>query len=346
LQKIELNSLTIEELEEYIYNIGEQKYRGEQLFTFIHKNQGRNIENISVFSKGLRDKLEKVSKINQLKIFKRFDSKVDNTKKYLFLLEDNNIIEGVAMEYKHGLTACISTQVGCRMDCSFCASTKEGLIRSLTPAEMVSQIYMMEEDLNDKISNIVLMGSGEPLDNYENVIKFLNIIHHEKGHNTSYRNITLSTCGLVPKIYSLADEEMPITLSISLHSPFDEDRRKIMPIGNKYSIDEIMEACRYYNNKTNRRITIEYTLIEGVNDRIADLNELVKILRGISCHVNLIPLNPIKEFSQGRPSRINIERFEKSLAKAGIPVTIRREMGGDINASCGQLRRRYTDERY
>jgi 23S rRNA (adenine2503-C2)-methyltransferase len=303
-------------------------------------------EILKIFLCSPRDKLEKVSKINQLKIFKRFDSKVDNTKKYLFLLEDNNIIEGVAMEYKHGLTACISTQVGCRMDCSFCASTKEGLIRSLTPAEMVSQIYMMEEDLNDKISNIVLMGSGEPLDNYENVIKFLNIIHHEKGHNTSYRNITLSTCGLVPKIYSLADEEMPITLSISLHSPFDEDRRKIMPIGNKYSIDEIMEACRYYNNKTNRRITIEYTLIEGVNDRIADLNELVKILRGISCHVNLIPLNPIKEFSQGRPSRINIERFEKSLAKAGIPVTIRREMGGDINASCGQLRRRYTDERY
>ncbi len=346
MHKTELNSLTMEELEGYIYSIGEQKYRAEQLFTFIHKNQGTDIENISVFSMGLRDKLEKVSKINQLRIFKRFDSKIDNTKKYLFLLEDNNIIESVAMEYKHGLTACISTQVGCKMGCSFCASTKEGLIRSLTPGEMASQIYMMEKDLNNKISNIVLMGSGEPLDNYENTIKFLNIIHEPKGHNTSYRNITLSTCGLVPKIYKLAEEDIPITLSISLHSPFDEDRRKIMPIGNKYSVYDIIEACKYYNHKTKRRITIEYTLIEGVNDREKDLNELVKILKGMNCHINLIPLNPISESSQERPSKINIERFERSLVKANIPVTIRREMGGDINASCGQLRRRYTNERH
>lgn len=246
------------------------------------------------------------------------------------------------MEYKHGLTACISTQVGCKMGCSFCASTKEGLIRSLSPGEMVSQIYVIEKDLKDKITNIVLMGSGEPLDNYENTLKFLNIIHHEKGHNTSYRNITLSTCGIVPKIYELADEEIPITLSISLHSPFTEDRRRIMPIGNKYLIDDIMKACKYYNNKTKRRITMEYTLIEGVNDRKKDLDELIKILKGINCHVNLIPLNPIKEFNQERPSKINIENFEKGLTKANIPVTIRREMGGDINASCGQLRRRYT----
>jgi 23S rRNA (adenine2503-C2)-methyltransferase len=345
LHKVELNSFTIEELEEYMHSIGEQRYRAEQLFTYIHRNQGTNIENITVFSTGLRDKLKNISRINNMEIFKRFDSKVDNTKKYLFLLEDNNIIEGVAMEYKHGLTACISTQVGCKMGCSFCASTKGGLIRDLSAAEMVNQIYIMEKNLNNRISNIVLMGSGEPLDNYENTLKFLNIIHHEKGHNTSYRNITLSTCGIVPQIYKLADEGIPITLSISLHSPFDEDRKKIMPIGNKYSIHEIMKACKYYDNKTKRRITIEYTLIEGVNNREKDLYQLINILKDINCHVNLIPLNPIEEFSEGRPSKFSIEKFEKDLIKVNIPVTIRREMGGDINASCGQLRRRYTSHK-
>lgn len=343
MSKVELNSLTMEELRDYIYSIGEQKYRAEQLFTYIHKNQGINIKDISVFSTGLKDKLENTAKLNNIKIFKRFDSKIDNTKKYLFLLEDNNIIESVAMEYKHGTTACISTQVGCKMGCSFCASTKEGLIRSLTPAEMLNQVYMMEKDINNNISNIVLMGSGEPLDNYENTLKFLNIIHHPKGHNTSYRNITLSTCGIVPKIYKLAGEQIPITLSISLHSPFDEDRKKIMPIANRYSIHDIMEACKYYEDKTKRRITMEYTLIQGVNDREKDLKELIKILKGLNCHINLIPLNPIEEFSKGRPSKSYIEKFESNLIKANIPATIRREMGGDINASCGQLRRRYTD---
>ena len=342
MDKIELNSLIFNEMEEFIYSIDERKYRAEQLFTYIHKNQGRTIKDISVFSKTLRDKLERCAKINNIKIFKRFDSKIDNTKKYLFLLEDGNIIEGVTMEYKHGITACISTQVGCKMGCNFCASTKDGLIRNLSPAEMANQIYMMEKDSNNRITNIVLMGSGEPLDNYDNTLKFLNIIHNEKGHNTSYRNITLSTCGIVPKIYQLADEEIPITLSISLHSPFDENRKKIMPIGNKYSIPDIIKACKYYDNKTKRRITMEYTLIEGVNDRKKDSDELIKILEGINCHVNLIPLNPIEEFDQEKSSKMNIEKFERRLDKANIPVTIRREMGGDINASCGQLRRRYT----
>lgn len=345
MHKIELNSLTLSEMEEFTYSIDEKKYRAEQLFTYIHKNRGSKINDISVFSITLRDKLERISNINNIKIFKRFDSKIDNTKKYLFLLEDNNIIEGVAMEYKHGITACISTQVGCKMGCSFCASTKDGLIRNLSPGEMTNQIYMMEKDLNNRITNIVLMGSGEPLDNYDNTLKFLNIIHDEKGHNTSYRNITLSTCGIVPKIYELADEEIPITLSISLHSPFDEDRKRIMPIGKKYSIPEIIEACKYYDNKSNRRITMEYTLIEGVNDRKKDSDELVRILEGLNCHVNLIPLNPIEEFDQEKSSKINIEKFKTRLDKANIPVTIRREMGGDIDASCGQLRRRYTSSK-
>ncbi|MBZ2173926.1 23S rRNA (adenine(2503)-C(2))-methyltransferase RlmN [Schnuerera sp. xch1] len=341
---MELNSLTFDELQDFITTIDEKKYRAEQLYSFIHKNYGKEIEDITVFSKDLRDKLNRIGKLNNIEIFKRFDSKVDDTKKYLFLLEDDNIIEGVAMDYKHGLTACISTQVGCRMGCSFCASTKEGLIRMLNPSEMANQIYAMEEDLDKQISNIVLMGSGEPLDNYDNTIKFLDIIHHKKGHNISYRNITLSTCGLVPKIYELADEQIPITLSISLHSPFDEIRKTMIPIAKKYSIEEIMNACKYYYNKTNRRITMEYTLVKGVNDRKQDLKQLKTILKGLNCHVNLIPLNPIEEFKEQRPSKKSIERFKTALSIANIPATVRKEMGGDINASCGQLRRRFTNK--
>lgn len=230
------------------------------------------------------------------------------------------------------------------MGCSFCASTKEGLIRNLTPAEMLNQIYLAEKDLNIKISNIVLMGSGEPLDNYENTLKFIEIINHPKGHNISLRNITLSTCGIVPRIYDLAEENLPITLSISLHSPFDEDRKKIMPIARRYSIDELIEACRYYGNKTKRRITFEYTLIENVNDRDIDILELGRILKGMKCHINLIPLNPIREFNEDRPSGKNIERVQRELKKFDILITIRREMGGDISASCGQLRRSVTQE--
>ncbi|NLW23163.1 MAG: 23S rRNA (adenine(2503)-C(2))-methyltransferase RlmN [Tissierellia bacterium] len=345
LDRIELNSLTFDELEDFIVSINEDRYRADQLFTFFHKNYGKAIKDLTVFPIRLRDKLDGMGKVNNIEIFKRLDSNIDNTKKYLYLLEDDNIVESVFMEYKHGLTACISTQVGCKMGCYFCASTKDGFVRNLSPAEMLNQVYVMEEDLNNKITNIVLMGSGEPLDNYENVLKFLEIIHHERGHNLSYRNITLSTCGIVPNIYKLAEEGIPITLSISLHSPFDEERRRIMPIGNKYSVSEILQACRYYYEKINRRITIEYTLIEGVNDREEDLLELTKILKGIKCHVNLIPLNPIKEFDYNRPSQLGIKKFKKGLNNKSIPATIRREMGGDINASCGQLRRRYSKDK-
>lgn len=346
MEKVQLNSLTYDELKEFFAGINEEKYRAEQLYTFIHKNHGKDIEDLSVFSKALRDKLKDIAEINSIRIFKRFDSKLDETKKYLFLLEDDNIIESVLMKYKHGLSVCISTQVGCRMGCAFCASTKEGLVRHLTPSEMANQIYTIEDDLNEKISNIVLMGSGEPLDNYDNVLKFLDIIHHEKGHNISFRNITLSTCGLVPKIYRLADEEYPITLSISLHSPFDEIRKTIMPIANTYSIKEIIDACKYYYEKTKRRITIEYTLMQGINDREEDLKELIRLLKGLNCHINLIPLNPIKEFDENRPLERNIDKFKDNLNREGINATIRREMGKDINAACGQLRRRYVNNGY
>lgn len=337
----ELNSMTLEELKEYMVSLGEKAFRGEQLFTFFNRNKGLDIDEIRVLPKKLREKLKEESKVNKVKILERFDSKTDNTKKYLFLLEDNNIVEGVYMEYAHGISVCISTQVGCRMGCSFCASTKEGLIRNLTPAEMLNQIYLMEKDMGVTISNIVLMGSGEPLDNYDNVLKFLNIIHDPKGHNISYRNITLSTCGVVPRIYDLAKEDIPITLSISLHSPFDKYRSEIMPISRAYSLKELMKACRYYEKTTNRRLTFEYTLIEGVNDRKEDVEELTRLLRGLNSHVNLIPLNPIKEYNKSRPELSNIKRFQRELNKNHINATIRQEKGLDISASCGQLRRDY-----
>lgn len=343
MSKIQLNSLTFTEMEGFFQSIGEKKFRAGQAFNFIHKNHASRIEDITVFSKQLRDKLEDISYITRTEVLERYDSQLDDTKKYLFLLEDRNIIESVFMEYPHGITACISTQVGCRMGCSFCASTKEGLVRNLSPGEMLDQIYKMEEDQDSTISNIVLMGSGEPLDNYENLMKFLEIIHDEGGKNLSYRNITLSTCGLVPKMYHLADEGIPVNLSVSLHSPFDSIRQDMMPIGKRYPVDDIIKACHYYFDKTNRRITIEYTIIEGVNDREEDLRELRNLLRNLNCFINLIPLNPIKEYNKKRPTDINIEKFQKGLREMGINSTIRKEMGSDINASCGQLRRGYTN---
>ncbi|MBC8590458.1 23S rRNA (adenine(2503)-C(2))-methyltransferase RlmN [Lachnospiraceae bacterium NSJ-29] len=341
---MELNSLTLDETKEFVLSLGQKSYRGEQLFSSLNRHKILDIQKIHQLPKEFRDTLETQSRINKIKILNRFDSKVDDTKKFLYLLEDNNIIESVYMKYDHGNSICISTQVGCRMGCSFCASTKEGRIRNLTAAEMLNQIYIMENDLNLTIDNIVLMGSGEPLDNYENTLKFLNIIHDPKGHNTSYRNITLSTCGIIPRIYDLGREGVPITLSISLHSPFDQYRSQIMPISKKYKINELMEACKFYTRTNNRRLTFEYTLIEGINDREEDINELVKILKGINAHINLIPLNPIKEYNMNRPSKNNVEIFYKKLKKIGIPVTIRKEKGADISASCGQLRRDYLDK--
>lgn len=343
----ELNSLTLEKIKDYMVHIGEKSYRGEQIFSYFHRNNGTDISGFKLLPQSLRDRLSDIATVNKMKIYKKFTSALDDTKKYLVSLQDNNIIESVMMEYGHGYTACVSTQIGCKMGCSFCASTKEGLVRNLTPAEMVNQIYLMEEDLGIKISNIVLMGSGEPLDNYNNVLDFIGIISSEKGHNISLRSITISTCGIVPRIYDLANKKLPITLSISLHSPFNDERKKIMPITIKYPIDEVINACKYYWDMTKRRITFEYTLIEGVNDRQEDINELGKLLRDFRCHVNLIPLNPIEEYKKDRPNRSNIERFQRGLKKYNISVTIRKEMGGDISASCGQLRRSVTqDDKY
>lgn len=341
MEKIELNSLSLDELKSYMVSIGEKSFRGEQIFSYFNSHMGLDLDELQVLPLKLRQELKGRVEVNEIRLLKRFDSKIDNTKKYLFLLEDNNIIESVLMEYSHGLTVCISTQVGCSMGCSFCASTKEGRIRNLTPSEMLNQIYFIEKDVDRNISNIVLMGSGEPLDNYDNTIKFLDIIHSPKGHNISYRNITLSTCGIVPGIIKLAKENLPITLSVSLHSPFDDIRTKMMPIGKKYKIKDIIEACKIYEETTSRRLTFEYTLIEGVNDREQDVEELRRILKGTNSHINLIPLNPIKEYKKDRPSLSSIERFQKQLTKNNIQVTIRKEKGMDISASCGQLRRDY-----
>lgn len=342
--KIELNSLTLEEIKLLMVQLDQKPYRGEQLFSSFNKNGELDIEEICLLPKNLRKILMENGRVNKIKILKRFDSKLDSTKKYLYVLEDNNIIESVFMMYSHGNTMCISTQVGCRMGCEFCASTKEGRVRDLTPSEMLNQIYLAEKDLGESIDNIVLMGSGEPLDNYENTLKFLNIIHDSKGHNTSYRNITLSTCGIVPKIYDLAKEGLPITLSISLHTPFDGERTKIMPIAKKYGVEDLLKASKYYVNLTNRRITFEYTLIKGVNDRMKDINELIKLLKGINCHVNLIPLNTIKEYNKERSENVEVERFKKKLEQNHISVSIRKEKGLDISASCGQLRSDYINQ--
>lgn len=339
MEKLELNSLTLEETKEFMVKIDEKKFRGEQLFTAFNKNRILDLDNINVLPKSTRNKLSILGKINKISILKRFDSNIDDTSKYLFLLEDGNIIESVLMKYNHGNTACVSTQVGCKMGCEFCASTKDGFLRNLSPAEILNQIYMMETDLDIRIDNVVIMGSGEPLDNYENTLKFMKIIHDEKGHNSSFRNITLSTCGVVPKIYDLAKENLPITLSISLHSPFDDERQKMMPIARKYNVEELIKSCKEYLNTTNRRLTFEYTLIEGINDRDKDANQLANILKNLNAHVNLIPLNPIKEYNMDRPELNKIKTFQNKLLKRNIKTTIRKEMGSDISGSCGQLRR-------
>lgn len=330
-----INDLTFEEMKSYIEEIGEKKFRAQQLFTFFNKNKKWDLNSSSNLPKDLKS-----LPVREIKIFEEYHSKIDETVKFLFELNDGNLIEGVLLKYEHGYSQCISTQVGCRMGCSFCASTKGGLIRNLTPSEMAGQIYLVENKLGINISNIVLMGSGEPLDNYENVIKFFDIIHDENGKNLSNRSITISSCGIVPRIYDLEKLKKPINLAISLHSPFDEDRKKIMPITNRYSIEEVLAASKYYSEGTGTRITLEYTLIKDVNDREIDADELIRITKDIKVHVNLIPLNPIKEYNKGKTSPKGAKKFQNMLLKGGINATIRRELGSDISASCGQLRRK------
>ena len=341
---LNLLDYTLDELQNWMKENNESAFRAKQVFSWIYKKV-YNFNDMNNIPKSLKEKLENSFIIDMPKIEHVYESAVDGTKKILLALKDGNLIECVLMKYKHGNSICISTQVGCRMGCKFCASTLGGRIRDLTSGEILSQILVAQKFLGERISNVVLMGSGEPLDNYDNVVKFLKAANAEYGLNIGQRHITLSTCGLVPKIKELADLEMSITLAISLHAFSDEKRREIMPIANKYSISEILDACRYYIDKTGRRITFEYSLVSDVNDGREDAKSLAKLLKGMLCHVNLIPVNEIKENTLKRPSKARINDFEAILKENGIEVTLRREMGTDINAACGQLRRSYLENK-
>lgn len=331
--------MSYNDLEKEIISLGIEKYRTKQIFDFVHNKKIYNFNEITNIPKNLREILDENYILNKIKIYDVFKSSEDETTKFLFLLNDSNIIESVIMKYKYGYSQCISTQVGCKMGCEFCASTKEGFIRNLTTAEILDQVYCAENYLGIKVKNIVLMGSGEPLDNYSNVLEFIKLISDKNGHNTSLRHITLSTCGVADKIVELANENLPITLSLSLHSPFDDKRQLLMPIAKKYKIKNIMEAIRYYYNKTNRRITFEYTVINGFNNGLEDAKEIKSIVKNLDVHINLIALNPIKEFKYSDNMNQAVEKLYNLLKKEGLKVTIRREMGSDISASCGQLKR-------
>ena len=338
--KVALKNMTEEELKEFLKSIGEKPFRGTQIFSWIYKG-AKTVDDMNNIPKSLREKLEKVSYIGNIKQELVLESKVDKCKKYLFELNDGNIVETVMMDYGDRVTVCISNQVGCRMGCKFCASTLEGLIRNLEPWEILDQIMKVQEDVNKRVSNLVLMGSGEPLDNFENTKKFLKLVNEKNGLNIGYRHITLSTCGVVPKIYEFADLELPINLALSLHSPFDEERKKIMPVANAYKVDDIIKACKYYIKKTNRRVTFEYSLIKGVNDSKKEADEIVRLLRGMLCHVNLIPINKVEERDFERPDKTYIYKFRDILEKNNIPATVRISMGSDIGGACGQLRRKH-----
>lgn len=336
----DLKDMTQEELEKFCVGIGEKKYRGGQIFRWLYRG-AENLDEMTDLPESLREKLKGLCHISICRIEKKYVSSIDGTTKYLLKLEDGNIIESVLMEYSFGMSACISTQVGCNMGCSFCASTIGGLVRSLTAGEMADEILAMQADSGKRISHIVLMGSGEPLNNFENVTKFLKIMNSPDGLNIGQRHITLSTCGIVPQIKKLADLGMQITLAISLHAPNDDIRKRIMPVARQYSIAEVIDACRYYIEKTGRRITFEYSLIKGINDSEENAMELSGLLHGMLCHVNLIPVNEIKERDYKKTSPKDIKDFKRVLESRGIEVTVRREMGADINAACGQLRKNY-----
>lgn len=344
-EKININEFELEELEEYIESLGEKKFHAKQIFKWIHKLKVLSFDEMTDISKSLREKLKENTYILDLNVIECQKSKKDGTMKFLIGLTDNCAIESVFMKYNHGNTLCVSTQVGCKMGCKFCASTKEGYERNLFGSEIEGQILTVERYTGQKISNIVYMGIGEPLDNYDNVVKSIHLINHAMGLNIGARHISLSTCGLVPNIYKLAEENIQCTLSISLHATTDEKRKEIMPVANRYSIEELLEACREYIKKTGRRISFEYALICGKNDTYEDAMRLVKLLRGMIAHVNLIPVNEIKEKEYKKATEKSIEQFMNTLNSCGIVTTVRRELGSDIDAACGQLRKKYLDNK-
>ncbi len=340
----DIRSYTPEELQEYLAEVGEPRFRAGQVFEWLHKKHVSSFDEMTNLSKGLRQKLSENTNLTTLAPLECRVSNEDDTRKYLFALSDGNIIESVRMKYHYGNSVCISSQAGCRMGCRFCASTIDGLSRNLTASEMLEQIYAIERDLGEPVGHVVIMGSGEPLDNYDNLVRFLQLIAHPNGKNLSHRNITVSTCGIVPKIYELADMHLQITLALSLHGATQEKRAALMPVANRYHINEVLEACRYYFDTTGRRMTYEYSLVAGVNDTDDDAAQLIKLLAGMQAHVNLIPVNPIEERDFVQPSAKAAMAFKNKLEKNGLHVTIRREMGRDINGACGQLRRSFIKE--
>ncbi len=337
----DLRSLTQPELTEVLASMGEKKFRAAQIYQWLHVHMADSFDEMTNLSAALRQKLKDQCSLVTLKPVKVLTSQIDGTKKFLFELPDGNIIESVWMQYHHGNSVCISSQVGCRMGCRFCASTLDGLVRGLEPSEMLQQIYQIEKYTGQRVDSVVVMGSGEPMDNYDNFVKFVRLITDEKGHNLSGRAITVSTCGLVPQMYQLADEGLSITLALSLHASDDETRRQLMPIANKYSLQEVLAACDNYFEKTGRRVSFEYSLVHGVNDTLEGAKALAALLGKRNCHVNLIPVNPIKERDFTRGAREETVAFKNVLEKNGINATIRREMGRDIDGACGQLRRSY-----
>ena len=337
--------MTMPELEEFVTGtLGEKKFRAAQIYDWMHGKLADDFADMSNLSLDLCRRLAENSLLVRLQTADKLVSRIDGTAKYLFRLPDDRVIESVLMHYHHGDSVCISSQVGCRMGCRFCASTLGGLERQMLPSEMLDEIYRIQKDTGQRVSNVVVMGTGEPLDNYDNLIRFLTLLTDSRGLGISQRNITVSTCGLVPRIYELADLRLQITLAISLHAVNDEKRREIMPIANRYSIEEILGACRYYTEKTGRRITFEYSLIRGVNDSREDAEALAALTKGLLCHINLIPVNPIEERNYRQSESEAISKFKNILENCGRNVTIRREMGRDIQAACGQLRKKYIRE--
>jgi 23S rRNA (adenine2503-C2)-methyltransferase len=339
----DIKSMNLEELTSFITGLGEKKFRAGQIYEWIHKKHAGSFDEMTNLSKQLRETLDSRASLTALRTEAVQISQIDGTRKYLFLLEDGNVVESVLMRYKHGNSVCISSQVGCRLGCRFCASTLDGLVRGLTPAEMLDQIYQIGKDIGERISNVVVMGTGEPLDNYDNLLRFIELLTDENGLHISQRNLTVSTCGIVPRMRQLADQKLQITLALSLHASSQEKRLALMPVANKYDIHEVVDACRYYFEQTGRRVTFEYSLVGGVNDTAADAKELAALIHGMNCHVNLIPVNPIKERDYVQSNSDVIAAFKQKLEKSGITATVRREMGRDIDGACGQLRRKYKE---
>ena len=337
--KTDIKSLNLDELRAEFENIGEKAFKAKQVYSWLHKRGAESFDEMTDISKNLRENLKNSYVINNCSIEKRLVSMYDSTVKYLFRLHDGELIESVVMKYKYGYTICVSSQVGCKMGCNFCASGIAGFIRNLAPSEILSQIYSAQRDLDIRISHIVMMGVGEPLDNFDNVTKFLAMISDENGLNIGMRNISLSTCGVVTGIYKLMEKKLQLTLSVSLHAPNDEIRSRTMPVNNKWNVDTLLKACRDYTRATSRRISFEYAMIDGVNDSDECARELASKLRGMLCHVNLIPVNSVKERDYKKSKEDRIKSFIRILEAKGINTTVRRTLGSDINASCGQLRR-------